>query len=102
MGGNVSRERDYAKRLEYEAVRAAVPRGLLDDKGMQLRDELHWCLAKNDWYFTGGVCVCLCACVCVCPDSPASSVVSNSLHILICTLSRATAGRLPKLGHPGE
>lgn len=41
-------------RLEQEAVRAAVPRGLQDDKSKQLQHELNWCYTQNNWYFTAG------------------------------------------------
>lgn len=48
------REEQYLQRLEHEAVRAALPRGLIDEKGTQLKYELHYCLTRNDWWFTGG------------------------------------------------
>ena len=45
---------EYIQRLEAEALRAALPRGLIDERSNQLKYELHYCLTKNDWYFTLG------------------------------------------------
>jgi hypothetical protein len=45
----------YLQALEREALRRAVPRGgWEDDRAKQLRYDLHWCLSRNDWWFTGG------------------------------------------------
>lgn len=41
-------------RIEQEAVRAAVPRGLKDDKSRELEYQLNWCYTRNNWYFTAG------------------------------------------------
>ncbi|GLC44752.1 hypothetical protein PLESTM_001639000 [Pleodorina starrii] len=41
-------------RLEQEAVRAAVPKGLKDERSRQLEYDLNWCYNRNNWYFTGG------------------------------------------------
>ncbi|PNW82049.1 hypothetical protein CHLRE_06g271650v5 [Chlamydomonas reinhardtii] len=41
-------------RIEQEAVRAAVPRGLKDERSRQLEYELNWCYNRNNWYFTIG------------------------------------------------
>lgn len=41
-------------RIEQEAVRAAVPRGLKDERSRQLEYDLNWCYARNNWYFTAG------------------------------------------------
>ncbi|GIL59778.1 hypothetical protein Vafri_14502 [Volvox africanus] len=41
-------------RLEQEAVRAAIPKGLKDERSRQLEYELNWCYNRNNWYFTGG------------------------------------------------
>jgi hypothetical protein len=58
MGLSESKSRDlkeeYIARLEAEAVRAMMPRGLMDERSNQLKYELHYCLTKNDWYFTLG------------------------------------------------
>ena len=60
MGGSSSsrsyedKEEEYLRRLENEAIRAALPRGLLDEKGNQLKYDLHYCLTRNDWWFTIG------------------------------------------------
>jgi hypothetical protein len=47
-------EEQYLKKLENEAIRVALPRGLLDEKGNELKSELHYCLTRNDWWFTVG------------------------------------------------
>ena len=42
-------------------MRAAVPRGLKDERSRQLEYELNWCYNRNNWYFTIGECVrCIC------------------------------------------
>ena len=41
-------------RIEQEAVRAAVPKGLKDEKSRQLEYDLNWCYTRNNWYFTAG------------------------------------------------
>ncbi|KAG2501992.1 hypothetical protein HYH03_000488 [Edaphochlamys debaryana] len=41
-------------RIEQEAVRAAVPRGLKDERSRQLEYDLNWCYNRNNWYFTAG------------------------------------------------
>jgi len=35
-------------------VLQALPPGFLDEKGMELRNNLDYCLEKNGWYFTIG------------------------------------------------
>ena len=57
MGSSGSKDavgQRYDTALEAQAVRAAIPRGLQDEKAKQLKYELHWCLTRNDWYFTAG------------------------------------------------
>ncbi|GAX84046.1 hypothetical protein CEUSTIGMA_g11470.t1 [Chlamydomonas eustigma] len=50
------KEEQYLQKLENEAIRNVLPRGLLDEKGNQLKYDLHYCLTRNDWWFTiGGV-----------------------------------------------
>ncbi|GLI70268.1 hypothetical protein VaNZ11_015200, partial [Volvox africanus] len=34
--------------------RAAIPKGLKDERSRQLEYELNWCYNRNNWYFTGG------------------------------------------------
>ncbi|KXZ52045.1 hypothetical protein GPECTOR_10g1068 [Gonium pectorale] len=41
-------------RIEHEAVRAAVPKGLKDERSRQLEYDLNWCYNRNNWYFTAG------------------------------------------------
>ncbi|KAG2445339.1 hypothetical protein HYH02_008804 [Chlamydomonas schloesseri] len=41
-------------RIEQEAVRAAVPRGLKDERSRQLEYDLNWCYNRNNWFFTIG------------------------------------------------
>ena len=41
-------------RIEQEAVRAAVPRGLRDELSTKLEYDLNWCYTRNNWYFTIG------------------------------------------------
>ncbi len=48
------KEEAYLLKLENEAVRSSLPRGLLDEKGNQLKYDLHYCLTRNDWWFTMG------------------------------------------------
>lgn len=47
-------EEQYLQRLENEAVRALLPRGLNDEEGNRLKYQLHYCLTRNDWWFTMG------------------------------------------------
>ncbi|GFR43395.1 hypothetical protein Agub_g4474, partial [Astrephomene gubernaculifera] len=41
-------------RIEQEAVRAAIPKGLKDERSRQLEYELNWCYNRNNWFFTAG------------------------------------------------
>lgn len=47
-------EDKYYTRIEQEMIRAVTPHGLQDEKAKELKYQLHWCLSKNDWYFTAG------------------------------------------------
>mmetsp|Transcript_18374 Transcript_18374/g.31425 ORF Transcript_18374/g.31425 Transcript_18374/m.31425 type:complete len:136 (+) Transcript_18374:179-586(+) len=44
----------YLEHVESQAIRAIVPKGLQDEKAKELKYQLHWCLTRNDWWFTGG------------------------------------------------
>jgi hypothetical protein len=54
QGGFADKEEAYLQKLENEAVRTAIPRGLVDAKANDLKMELHYCLTRNDWWFTMG------------------------------------------------
>ena len=71
------KEEEYLKKLENEAIRAVLPRGLLDEKGNNLKYELHYCLTRNDWWFTIGGSGGLCS------QPPAHTM--HSLHTALCS-----------------
>jgi hypothetical protein len=48
------KEEQYLQKLENEAIRNLLPKGLLDEKGNKLKYDLHYCLTRNDWWFTIG------------------------------------------------
>ncbi|KAG1676144.1 hypothetical protein FOA52_004984 [Chlamydomonas sp. UWO 241] len=52
--GYEDKEEAYLQKLETEAVRTAIPRGLVDEKANDLKMQLHYCLTRNDWWFTMG------------------------------------------------
>ncbi|EFJ52828.1 hypothetical protein VOLCADRAFT_86189 [Volvox carteri f. nagariensis] len=53
-GSDIRNSNPVLARLEQEAVRAAIPKGLKDERSRQLEYELNWCYNRNNWYFTGG------------------------------------------------
>ena len=42
------------QRIENEAIRAALPHGLLDQRGQDLKQQLDWCLMTTNWVFSAG------------------------------------------------